>query len=585
MGIKTVRLIASLITFISFSAVGQAASQLRLVSSTVGPVSVSTGTSAGTQTVEAYNIGSGSLNLSVASSALWIVPSVGASRACTSTRSAQTCIPINLALNTTALPAGMATGTVTVSDPNAVDAPQTITVTVAMGGSVPSTLTLYVPPNGTATYPIPTNSATYATSSAPWLSLSLNGFGSFTFVYPYIIQASASSAQPVGTYTGALAFNRSNFAADNKTVAVTMNVTNQPIAQATSSAVSLQLAQGAPPQALGLGLSNTGAGTLTAGTPVITASSCGSSWLTYASGVFTVDPKGASLPPGACAASIALPSNAINGTQTVPVNLTVVANGNPTIAFQGVLDNATFTPGDSVDAGDILAVKGDQLSLAAPVINSTSPVPTSLSDTSVLVNGTAVPLFYTSYGQINFQMPVNVPTGQALVQVKRSDGSAGNTVSVNVVARAPRILQLFGGPWGAIVNADACKGATPCVLGGSLPFPASFAQPGYPAYPAKAGDTLVIYAIGLGATSPSVATGLVAPSSTLAQLVATPTVSFGADLFPVLATPLFAGLAPGFAGLYQVNVTIPQNAPKGNVALAIGFADGTVSNAVMIAIQ
>jgi uncharacterized protein (TIGR03437 family) len=564
--------------------VAQAAPQLRLSSSTVGPVSIAAAANGATQTVEAYNTGSGSLSLTVASSVPWIAPSVGSARACTVTRAASSCIPINLALNTSSLPAGMATGTVTVSDPNAVDAPQTITVTVAMGGSVPPSLTLYVPPNGTATYPIPTNSATYANSSASWLSLSLNGFGSFTFVYPYIIQVGASPDQPAGTYTGTLALNRSNFAADNKTVNVTMIVTTQPIAQVTSSAVSLRIAPGAPPQLLGLGLTNVGQGTLTAGTPVITTSSCGNSWLTNGAGGLTVDPTG--LSPGTCSASVALPSNAINGTQTVPVTLTVVPKGAPQISFQGVLDNATFTPGDNVDPGDILAVKGDQLSFAAPVINSTSPVPTQLSDTSVLVNGTAVPLYYTSYGQINFQMPVNVPAGQALVQVKRTDGTVSNTVSVNVVPRAPRILQLFGGPWGAIVNADSCAGASPCVLGGSLPFPTSFAQPGYPAYPAKAGDTLVIYAIGLGPTSPSVGTGQVAPSSPLAQLTAVPTVTFGDEIFPIVATPSFYGLAPGYAGLYQVNVQIPPNAPKGSsVSVAVGFPDGTISNDVKIAIR
>src|SRR5579872_5874429 len=107
----------------------QAAPQLRLVSSTVGPVTVAAASNGSTQTVEAYNIGSGSLNLTVSSSVSWIGATVGTPRACTTTRASQNCIPLNFALNTQALPAGSATGIVTVSDPNAIDSPQTITVT------------------------------------------------------------------------------------------------------------------------------------------------------------------------------------------------------------------------------------------------------------------------------------------------------------------------------------------------------------------------------------------------------------------------------------------------------------------------
>ncbi len=247
MGLKTIRCLAFPVILFSFAAVSQAAPQLRLVTATVGPVSVAPGAAAGVQTVEAYNIGSGSLNLAVSSSVTWIAPSVGSSRACATTQNSQSCIPLNFALNTQSLPTGAATGIVTVSDPNAVDAPQTITVTVEVGGSVPASHTFYVPPNGSARLDIPTNSDLRWNSSASWLSLVVNGFGSFKFNYPFQIQVSATSAQPVGTYNGNLTLTGSTFAPDNKSVAVTMNVTDQPIAQPIASRIDLQLAQGAPP--------------------------------------------------------------------------------------------------------------------------------------------------------------------------------------------------------------------------------------------------------------------------------------------------------------------------------------------------
>ncbi len=289
---------------------------------------------------------------------------------------------------------------------------------------------------------------------------------------------------------------------------------------------------------------------------------------------------------GVCNATITLASNAVNGTQTVPLTLTVVPKGPPVIAYQGVQDNATFVPGDSVSPGDVMVVKGDQLSFSPYTAGPAPPLPTQLADTSVLVNGTAAPLVYTSYGQIAFQLPSTTTTGPALVQVKRTDGASSNSVSVNVVARAPKVLQLFGGPWGAVVNADSCGGITPCVLTGSLPLPASYSQPGYPAYPARVGDTLVIYAIGMGPTTPAIASGLPSPGGPLAYLSDTPSVNFGLGVTSnIVVTPSFAGLTPTFAGLYQLNVTIPPNAPKGIVNMIVGFPDGTVSNEFSIAIQ
>jgi uncharacterized protein (TIGR03437 family) len=585
-GLTKSRHFSSLIFLISFAGILEAAPQLRLTSSTVGPVSVATGSAAATQTVEAYNIGSGSLNLSLSSSVTWISPTVGAQRNCTTTRAAATCLPINLALNTQALPAGQSTGIITVSDPNAVDAPQTITVTVAVGGNVPSSHTFYVAPGSTADYSIVTNNALQRNSNASWLTLGVNGGGSFTFIYPYSIHVD-STGLGAGTYNGNLTLSGSSFAPDNKTVAVTMNVTNSPIAKPFSDAINLQLALGAPPLAPpfspAVGLSNAGLGNLNAQTPVITTSSCGSSWITYGAGGLTFDTTG--LSAGVCKANIALASDAANGTQTVPVTLTVVPKGPPVINYQGVLDNATFVPGDTVSPGDVMVVKGDQLSLSAYTPGSAPPLSTQVADTSVLVNNTPAPIFYTSYGQIAFQLPTNTPSGQALVQVKRTDGTLSNTVSVNVVSRAPKVL-LLSGTYGAIVNNDSCRGTSPCVLGGSLPLPASFSAPGYPAYPARAGDVLTIYAIGLGATSPAVSSGQPSPTAEpFARLTSTPTVDFGAGIFPVQVTPSFAALTPGYAGLYQINVTVPPDAPKGIVQMLVGFPDGTVSNQFQIAIQ
>jgi uncharacterized protein (TIGR03437 family) len=566
-----------------------AAPRLRLVSSTVGPVSIATGTNGATQTVEAYNAADGSLNLSFSSSVTWIAVTAGGQRACSTTAAAAVCTPLQLALNTNALPAGPAvTGIVTVSDPNAVDAPQSITVTVQIGGGVPSSLTVYAASGGTRDLSFSTNSPLSATvktnDGGAWLALALDGTGSFRFAYPYRVHIAPPAAMGQGTYTGLMTTAGSSFAADNKTIAVSMQVTTQPIAQASTGRLQVRLAQGAPVYSNAITLSNLGQGTL----HLQNAQTLGAAWITatpYVGGglisdgvAITINPSG--LAPGIYNDGITFTSNAAayagalgDATSlTVPVALEVVSAGAPVVDFQGVLDNATFVAGDAVAPGDIVAVKGQQLSAQAGTAAGAPPLVTQISDTQVFFNNVALPLFYTSYGQINCQIPADAPIGTSLVQVKRQDGQVSNIVSVGIAARAPRIL-VGPGQYGVVTNLDY-----------SRPMPAG-SWPGVTTHAAKSGDTLTLWAIGLGPTNPYVATGQPAPSSEpLARLTTTPVVEFGGGVGGATAIPLFAGLSPGFAGLYQVNVTIPDSVPKGAVYVSLAFGDST-SNAVLIFIQ
>ncbi|MCX6627651.1 MAG: uroporphyrinogen-III synthase, partial [Candidatus Solibacter sp.] len=77
---------------------------------------------------------------------------------------------------------------------------------------------------------------------------------------------------------------------------------------------------------------------------------------------------------------------------TVPVDLEVVSAGPPVLDFQGVQDNATFVPGDPVAPGDIVAVKGQQLSAKDGTQAGAPPIATQLTDTQVLFNGQPLPL-------------------------------------------------------------------------------------------------------------------------------------------------------------------------------------------------
>jgi uncharacterized protein (TIGR03437 family) len=100
--------------------------------------------------------------------------------------------------------------------------------------------------------------------------------------------------------------------------------------------------------------------------------------------------------------------------------------------------------------------------------------------------------------------------------------------------------------------------------------------------PASAGDALTIYCAGLGAVNPPVADGTAAPlTQPFAQTVDPVTVTVGGEPAQVL----FTGLAPGFAGLYQVNVVVPSGIAPGTSVPVVITAGGFPSPPVTVAIQ
>ncbi len=563
--------LAVLVTSSCFCSLLNAAPVLRLVSSTVGPVQVAAAGPTNSQTLEAYNLGDGTLSLTFSSSQPWVTAAAGAARNCITTSAAKSCIPIQFTINTSGLPQGTSSAIVTVGgDSSTIDAPQTVVVTVRIGG-----VNLYAAPGGTrdvhfaASSYLNTQVATQ--DGGHWLALSVDGSGSFRFNYPYTIHLQPPATMAAGTYNGKVTTAGGSNPTDNQTIPVTMQVTTQPIAVASATTATfapqpapdglvIRLAQGAPPLtypfSANVVLNNVGQGTLTAQAPTITGS-----WLKpdtvpgygVVPGYYSIDPTG--LAPGDYPGSLAFASNAANSPVTVPIDLQIVAKGPPLIYYQGVLDNATFVPGDTVAQGDILVVKGEQLSFS-PLTFGAPPLPNAAGGTSVLVNSQAVPLFYTSYGQIAFQLPYDVPTGPALVQVMRDDNSISNLVSVNVAPREPRLL--------VTVNQDSSINSA--------------------AHPAHVGDILTVYGIGFGATNPAAPAGAAAPSSPLASVTPITSVAFGVGFFATDVQPRFAGLTPTAVGLYQVNVAVPPGTPSGTVNMSVSV-DGVTSNVMTLYVQ
>ncbi len=535
-------------------------------------MSVAVGASSPGGTIEAWNAGDGTLHLNVRSTVAWLTASAGALRPC-QTRSGM-CYPIGVSLQTQSLARGTYTAVVRVNDANALDAPQTITVIAAVGGGIPDRYDFFVPPNGTAEGKFTTN--TNIGSSVPaqtdsggaWLQVSLDGSGSFDFVQRFKVKVTAQPGMAEGTYNGSFAVSKSALAAENKPVSVTMRVTPQPIAAPGYESLHFRIAQGAVKQTVAAGIGNRGLGTLT----LSGATASGGAWLAASASEsvvnVTADPTG--LAVGSYSGSVNVNTNAVNTPTAIPVMLSVVAPEDPIAAAGGVLTNLSTTP--EVAPGTIASIYGEQFTYKDPIGFTTAPLETTLGGVRVLVNDLYAPIFYTSYGQINFLVPIGTKPGVAQVSVER-EGAPGNIVTTNVVLRAPRILPLAGS-YGIIVNQD-----------GSFPLPSSYG-PGF--HPAKAGDALVIYALGLGPTAPEVKSGEASPAvEPLARVVPETSVVLKSGLTQVRAETFYSGLTPTYVGLYQINFYVPTNAPKGDAVqlqLRIG-GDVYSPQGVTLAIQ
>ncbi len=178
--------------------------------------------------------------------------------------------------------------------------------------------------------------------------------------------------------------------------------------------------------------------------------------------------------------------------------------------------------------------------------------------------GISVPgyFYYVSAGQLNLQVPWELQ-GQTSAEVKVIVGeSISSLVTVPLASYAPEFFQyqLSGTSF-----ADALD-ANNKLIGTSNP--------------AVPGQTIQLFANGLGPVNNQPDSGIPAPSQPLATTTAIPTVTIGSQN----ATVTFSGLAPGFTGLYQINATVPANAPAGvqPIILTIG---GVSSKTASIAVK
>jgi minor extracellular serine protease Vpr len=224
-----------------------------------------------------------------------------------------------------------------------------------------------------------------------------------------------------------------------------------------------------------------------------------------------------------------------------------------------VVNAASFLPG--VSPGALITIFGDNLSdVSGIVVANTNPLPYELAHVSVSINGISAPLFSVAYNgaedQISVQVPYAIATGPGAALVEVFDyGFSVGTARTDSFDEDPGIFMYQG------TNAVALLYPDYSLLG-----PNNAALPG---------DYIILYATGLGPLSLNLRDGYGAPSDPLADTQ---------DPFQVLIAGeacrvFFSGLAPGFVGLYQLNIQLPLDLPRGtlDVQITSPFANSNVA--------
>jgi uncharacterized protein (TIGR03437 family) len=217
---------------------------------------------------------------------------------------------------------------------------------------------------------------------------------------------------------------------------------------------------------------------------------------------------------------------------------------------QGIVNAASLAPaGQSISGGEFVSLFGS--GMAAQQMAASPPYPLTLGGVTVTVNGTAAPVYFVSSGQVNFVVPYGATGGSAALVVT-NNGVASNSVTVPLQKTSPGIFSVDGSGTGDGTVTHASGGLVNAKN------------------PAKKGETVTIYVAGLGLVTPQPADGVPGTGNPVSTINAPVTVTIGGQA----ATVVFAGLAPGFPGLYQLNVTIPATlSGSGSLPLALETAD------------
>jgi uncharacterized protein (TIGR03437 family) len=255
---------------------------------------------------------------------------------------------------------------------------------------------------------------------------------------------------------------------------------------------------------------------------------------------------------------------------TAVCSVTVALAQSPVVSDGGVVNAASFERGAGVAPGSMISIFGSSLA-SGLARQDTVPLSSSIADVSVTFNGVTAPLQFVSDNMIAAQVPWGVlpdPTvsGTASVVVTRP-GVQSQAVTIPIVPVAPAVYRVHAWTTQAMaLNADGTLAA------------ATGAIEGFQSHPANAGDTILVYANGLGAVTPGIGDG--ANSQDMTRITqTTPTVLIQGQSAKVT----FSGLSPKVPGLNLLNVVVPAGITTSDAA-PIQIQSGNITTTAQITI-
>jgi len=310
------------------------------------------------------------------------------------------------------------------------------------------------------------------------------------------------------------------------------------------------------------------------GVPVTFAVTSGTATLSAATATTDVNgTAGVGVTLGSTAGPVVVTATAAGLTPVVFHLTATVAVPLPTISAGGITGGGGSIPSvTALSTGGFASIYGSNFApagtsrtvQASDMVNGS--LPTNLAGVCVTVGGAPAFITYVSPGQINFQVPVLPSSGNVSVQVTTGCGTAlalqSAAQTAPTAAAAPEFLFWTKTATGQnpVIAVDAATGAYVGAAG---------LIPGLTFAPAKPGEVLTIYMVSLGPTNPAVAPG--AAPSAIASTVTPPVVRLGTA--PLTSDQvLYAGVSPGTAGLYQLNIVVPPGLADGDypISLALG---------------
>ena len=214
----------------------------------------------------------------------------------------------------------------------------------------------------------------------------------------------------------------------------------------------------------------------------------------------------------------------------------------PALTSAGIVNAASFEP--RLAPGSIAAVFAANLA-AGEGVAAALPLPTRIAGLEIRIGGEPAPLYFAGPVQANFLIPYDSPAAVTLAADNRGVTSA--PVGLTLTPAAPAVFTLD----------QTGKGQAAALIAGSGQVAGAFR--GTNGRPVRRGEVIEIYLTGLGPVDNPPAPGAAAPSLPLARTLADPKVFLGG----AEAEALYSGLAPGLAGVYQINARVAESTPSG----------------------